>query len=219
MEPIRTLVVDDAADLRFLYRKALEDDGRFAVVAEAADGIEALDAVTRLAPALLLLDVELPGMHGSDVLAELRRRPDRPAVVMVSGHERDARPAAGPGDPVGYLSKGQSPRALPGSLLLVAAVLDRLTSNTALGSGLVPPEWRPPLDAVAAAATLLSGPEAEPLDLRVELTSDRVRIVRVDPPGRHLVAPPAPTGEVVGSGMQDERWGTRVWCELARPDR
>lgn len=82
------LVVDDAPDARLLTRMVLESEGM--AVREAADGQAALDAVAALRPALVLLDVEMPGMNGLEVMARLRRSdPDLP-IVIVSGRSSDA---------------------------------------------------------------------------------------------------------------------------------
>lgn len=59
------------------------------VVGEAESGAEALDAVSRLGPDLMILDVELPGLNGIELVRRIG--PDRiPAVVFITGHERYA---------------------------------------------------------------------------------------------------------------------------------
>jgi DNA-binding NarL/FixJ family response regulator len=78
------VVVDDEPGLRSLLIILLERDGGFDVVAEAGDGVEAIEAVTRHDPDLLLLDLGLPRMDGLEVLAELQNRP-RPTTVVLTG--------------------------------------------------------------------------------------------------------------------------------------
>lgn len=81
------LVVDDAPEVRVLARIALESEGM--TVEEATDGQAALDAVAARRPSLVLLDVEMPGMSGLEVMARLRRsEPDVP-IVIVSGHSTE----------------------------------------------------------------------------------------------------------------------------------
>ena len=81
------LVVDDAPDVRLLTRMVLESEGM--TVEEAADGPAALDAVAARRPALVLLDVEMPGMNGLEVMARLRRSDPELPIVIVSGRSRE----------------------------------------------------------------------------------------------------------------------------------
>jgi len=81
--PVRTLVVDDSAMMRRLVREALSADPAFAVVAEAADGGEALVRIAEHAPDLIMLDIEMPVLDGLGVLREWALRGSG-AVVVVS---------------------------------------------------------------------------------------------------------------------------------------
>ena len=72
------LVVDDMVETRRLMRRVLERD-RFRVI-EAATGEEALRAIRSSQPALVVLDLRLPGMSGFEVAQEVRASPD-PAVA------------------------------------------------------------------------------------------------------------------------------------------
>ena len=76
------LVVDDSAVVRKVARRILEKHG-FAV-REAADGQQALDAVERAMPRLVLLDRNMPVMDGIEFLRALRAEygPSEPTVVM-----------------------------------------------------------------------------------------------------------------------------------------
>ena len=77
------LLVDDAADVRQLLQLLLELDG-FTVTA-AADGPSGLAAVAAERPDVVLLDVQLPGLDGPDVLRALRTSPstaDLPVVFL-----------------------------------------------------------------------------------------------------------------------------------------
>lgn len=78
------VVVDDEAGLRRLLVMLLARDGRFEVVAEAADGEAALAAVEQHEPDLLLLDLGLPRLDGLEVLARLQGR-QRPMTVVLTG--------------------------------------------------------------------------------------------------------------------------------------
>jgi DNA-binding NarL/FixJ family response regulator len=82
------LIVDDHPSFRGTARALLESEG-FEVVGEAADGASAIEAVGRLNPDVLLLDVYLPDLDGFEVASRLTRNGRRPAIVMTSS--RDAR--------------------------------------------------------------------------------------------------------------------------------
>jgi two-component system, LytTR family, response regulator len=71
MGPLRTLIADDEAPARAHLARLLAEDPRFALVGEARDGVEALEQIGTLAPDLLLLDVQMPGIDGFEVLRAL----------------------------------------------------------------------------------------------------------------------------------------------------
>ncbi len=81
MTAARILVVDDEPDLRWVLRGLFEDAG-FAVE-EAADGEAALAAVNAAVPDVVLTDVRMPQMQGTELLTHLRRSaPDLPVVLL-----------------------------------------------------------------------------------------------------------------------------------------
>ncbi|GAB4272835.1 MAG: response regulator [Deferrisomatales bacterium] len=79
----RVLVADDAVFMRRQLREILEGAG-YEVVAEAADGQEALDRYGELQPDLVTLDLVMPRMTGLEALAELRRRHPEARVIVCS---------------------------------------------------------------------------------------------------------------------------------------
>jgi DNA-binding response OmpR family regulator len=83
----RILIADDDAGLRQLMRMILAREG-FEVI-EAANGEQALALATAVDPALILLDVMMPGMDGYDVCRRLKtdQRTGRVPVVFVSAAE------------------------------------------------------------------------------------------------------------------------------------
>ena len=83
------LIVDDHRGFRESASAMLEAEG-FAVVGEAADGDEAIAAVERLRPQVVLLDVQLPDVDGFAVAERLAARPDPPRVVLISSREAAA---------------------------------------------------------------------------------------------------------------------------------
>ena len=81
--PPKILVVDDDADLRATFAAFFEQEGY--LVYEAEDGAAALDVAAALVPDLVLLDLNLPRVTGSEVLRKLRKEPetaDLPVVVV-----------------------------------------------------------------------------------------------------------------------------------------
>jgi two-component system OmpR family response regulator len=97
------LVVDDDDSLCQFIADALGPEGYTTV--RAADGQAALSAVEVTAPDLILLDVQMPGIDGWEVLQQLRAKagPHRPIVVMTGQYEGQER-ALGSGAQ-GYLAK------------------------------------------------------------------------------------------------------------------
>ena len=82
------VIVDDHAGFRASARALLEAEG-FDVIGEAADSVSAFEAVARLRPQVVLLDIQLPGLDGLAVAEQLAAAPDPPAVVLISS--RDAK--------------------------------------------------------------------------------------------------------------------------------
>jgi type IV pilus assembly protein PilB len=75
------LLVEDEDQLRRVMKDLLERDGY--TVAEAGDGVQALDQVDRLAPDVIILDLNLPGLDGYSVLTQLRSRPATRAIPVI----------------------------------------------------------------------------------------------------------------------------------------
>jgi CheY-like chemotaxis protein len=79
------LIVDDHDGFRAFARAMLEAAGF--TVAEAASGAEATEAVSRVRPSLVLLDIQLPDVDGFEVARRLTARPGGPVVVLTSTRE------------------------------------------------------------------------------------------------------------------------------------
>ena len=87
----RVLVVDDDADLRFLLRMALDREGESTVVAEAANGREAITAARRCDPDVIVLDESMPIMTGTEAIPELREAAPNARIVMYSAYAETER--------------------------------------------------------------------------------------------------------------------------------
>jgi diguanylate cyclase (GGDEF)-like protein len=82
---IRVVIADDTADVRALLRYTLDLDGRFEVVAEAADGIQALRAAEQEQPDALILDLAMPVMDGMAAAPRIKAvAPDCHVIVLSS---------------------------------------------------------------------------------------------------------------------------------------
>jgi two-component system chemotaxis response regulator CheB len=84
-KPVRVLVVDDSALMRKLIPKILERDDSIEVVGTAMDGNFGLKKIEDLAPDVVTLDLEMPGLNGIDTLKQIMRRWRLP-VIVVSSH-------------------------------------------------------------------------------------------------------------------------------------
>ena len=84
--PKTVLIVDDHPSFRASARAILEADG-FDVIGEAEDGASAIEAVRRLSPEIVLLDVQLPDMDGFAIASTLTANGSAPAIVMVSSRD------------------------------------------------------------------------------------------------------------------------------------
>jgi DNA-binding NarL/FixJ family response regulator len=86
---IEVLLVDDEALVRAGLRMILGTAGDLTVVGEAEDGAAALDAVRRLAPAVVLMDLRMPRMDGLAATAAIRALREPPAVVVLTTFDTD----------------------------------------------------------------------------------------------------------------------------------
>lgn len=89
MTTIATLIVDDEPLARRGIRQLLEPHTQFEVVAECRNGKDAVRAVRTLKPALVFLDIQMPGMSGFDVVREIGPEA-MPAVVFVTAFDQFA---------------------------------------------------------------------------------------------------------------------------------
>jgi DNA-binding NarL/FixJ family response regulator len=86
---ITAVLVDDHPIVRQGLRSLLEGESDCRVVGEASDGITALDLIAHLQPDVVVLDVQLPDLHGLEVARRARERAPRTRVIMLSMHANE----------------------------------------------------------------------------------------------------------------------------------
>lgn len=111
--PLRVLLVDDEPPALARLRRLLGEVPGIVVAGEAGNGSEALDAVKRLRPDALLLDVQMPEVSGIEVAASMAT--DGPAVIFVTAFDRYALQAFDAAA-VDYLLKPVDPERLARAL-------------------------------------------------------------------------------------------------------
>ena len=87
-ERLRVVLADHTAEYRLLLRIILEQDGRFDVVAEAADGAEAVRVTIAEQPDVLVLDLAMPVMDGLQAIPGVLSGSPETAIVVLSGFAR-----------------------------------------------------------------------------------------------------------------------------------
>jgi DNA-binding NarL/FixJ family response regulator len=86
---IRTLLVDDESLIRAGLRFIIESAPDVEVVGEAEDGDQAVDAVRRLGPDVVLMDVRMPRFDGLAATGAIRRLARAPAVIILTTFDSD----------------------------------------------------------------------------------------------------------------------------------
>ncbi len=119
---ISVLIVEDHPVVRSGIRMLLTEEGDIEVLAEAANGREALDCLTRLKPDLLLLDISMPDVNGLEVTQHVREHYPSLPILILTMHEDERyffqllRAGA-----TGYIVKGAAPNDLVSAVRAVAA--------------------------------------------------------------------------------------------------
>jgi DNA-binding NarL/FixJ family response regulator len=87
---VRVMIADDHPLVRSGLRLLLEREGEFQVVAEAANGYEAIDLAALHKPDVILLDVGMPRLNGPDAAMSISQKVPSARIVMVSMHSDEA---------------------------------------------------------------------------------------------------------------------------------
>ena len=124
----RILIVDDSPTIRRMVKASLT--ATEATLVEAASGLEAIEQLTLGAAALMVLDLNMPDLHGLDVLKFVRSHPSLgplPVLVLTTRGDESSRDAAMAAGATDYMTKPFVPQEL-------AARVRRLLEETGAAS-------------------------------------------------------------------------------------
>ena len=151
------MLVDDHQVMRDLLRDALENTGEFQVVAQAADGQEALRLVAEAAPDVIVMDVIMPDLDGIEACRQITELlPGIKVLMLTASNEQDAIVRAIAAGATGYLQKYSGKEQLFTTLREVA-----------LG------EFRIPGSAARRLARAVRTPSSDPPSERLDALTDR----------------------------------------------
>lgn len=167
---VRIMLVDDLEMIRTGLRVILEAQLEFEIVAEAGDGITALDLLAKVDVDVVLLDLNMPGIDGVETTRRIRadttKDPVRILILTTFDQDENVLAALRAGAE-GFLGKGASPTELSDAILRTAAGEHALSANA--------------LDAVighvSEPAPVASDPEKAALF--TELTSRELEVIRL----------------------------------------
>ena len=197
---IRVLVVDDQALVRGGFRTILDSEDGIEVVGEAATGEEAIARVAELAPDVVCMDVQMPGMDGLEATRRIAADAASAAAVLVltTFNREDYLFAALDAGASGFLLKNSSPEQLIEAVQVVAR-----------GDALLSPDvTRRVIEAVASvsrgAAATPSGSRVAP-ELRIETpTAQPTELATLTEREREVL-------ELLAEGISNAEIARRMW--------
>ncbi|HEX8510870.1 MAG TPA: ATP-binding protein [Propionibacteriaceae bacterium] len=129
---IRVLFADDSAAIRTLARYSLSVARGFSVVAEAADGAEALELFDLHQPDCVVLDIEMPCVGGIEALIELhRRRPEVPVIMLSGFSDESVMNKAKAHGAAAYLEKSSELGSLPDTIIRLTQAASSAAASSA----------------------------------------------------------------------------------------
>ncbi len=141
---IKVLLADDHSIVRAGLRRIVEESGDMEVIAEAADGREAIRLVRKTAPDVAVIDISMPGLDGLEVVSQLRGiYPDLPILILTMHEEGQYVVRAIQAGAMGYMTKQSAPEQLlkairkihAGSRYLTDEAAETLALRIAKGTG------------------------------------------------------------------------------------
>ena len=122
METVRFFIVEDQAPLLKALVKSLSAFSELELVGAAQEGEVAVDEIVRVRPQLVLLDLELPGIHGIEVTERVKRRaPEVEVLILTSFEDEQKVYEAMRAGASGYLVKRVGPEKIRGAIHEVLA--------------------------------------------------------------------------------------------------
>jgi len=119
---IEVLLADDHPVVRRGLKSTIEEDSRLRVIAEAADGTEALRKIIELKPAVAIVDIDMPGLNGLGVARELAAQAIDTRIIFMTFHaNEDLMRAAMDVGGKGYLLKGSETDEVAAAIHAVVA--------------------------------------------------------------------------------------------------
>lgn len=150
---IRVLLADDHSIVRAGLGRIVEESGDMEVVAEAADGREAIRKAQQSRPDVAVVDISMPGLDGLEVVSQLKiHLPELPVIVLTMHEEEQYVVRAIEAGAMGYVTKRAAPEQLVtairkvvgGSRFLSPEASEALALRVARGS-----KGRTPLDSLS----------------------------------------------------------------------
>jgi DNA-binding NarL/FixJ family response regulator len=170
--PIRVVVADDQAAVRDGLVTLLDLDPQITVVAEAADGGQAVAAVAAADPDVVLMDLHMPGTDGIEATAQITARHPRTKVVVLTTYADDVSiHGALQAGALGYLTKDSGREDITRAVIAAAAGQSILDADV----------QRRLVTAATAARPAAPLPQAAPPD---NLTAREVEVLRLIAAGR-----------------------------------
>jgi DNA-binding NarL/FixJ family response regulator len=199
---VRVLLADDQPTIRLGLQMILDHEPDLQVVAQAADGLAAVELAERLRPDVALLDVRMPGLDGVAATAQIRARcPDVRVVVITTFEDDEYVVGALRAGADGFLLKACEPERLIDAVRRVAAgealldprvtgtVLDRYRSLLSSASG--PAGGPPPTSGPTTSGPTTSaagGVRAAQLDRLTPRERDVLVVLASGAPNREIAA-------------------------------
>ncbi|MBW2606795.1 MAG: response regulator transcription factor [Deltaproteobacteria bacterium] len=110
---IKILLADDHSIVRAGLRRIVEESGDMEVIAEAADGREAIQLVHKKVPDVAVIDISMPGLDGLEVVSQLRTyHPKLPILILTMHEEGQYVVRAIEAGAMGYITKQSAPEQL-----------------------------------------------------------------------------------------------------------
>ena len=129
---IRVLLADDHSIVRAGLRRIIEESGEIEVVAEAADGREAIQMVRDSAPDVAVVDISMPEVDGLEVINQLQTiNPDLPILILTMHEEGQYVVRAIEAGAMGYITKQSAPEQLVNAIVKIHAGSRYLTDEAA----------------------------------------------------------------------------------------